>query len=80
MVGVLLWLVKTFLVKVLASSFHVSTHFDRIQEALFNQYIIETFYGPPVIKIKKSEEERMASEIKNCRMQVLLSLLERENY
>ncbi|XP_044498075.1 mechanosensitive ion channel protein 6-like [Mangifera indica] len=65
-VGVLLWLVKTLFVKVLASSFHVSTYFDRIQEALFNQYVIETLSGPPVIEIQKAEEEeeRIASEIK----------------
>jgi mechanosensitive ion channel protein 4/5/6/7/8/9/10 len=33
---------------VLAASFHVSTYFDRIQEALFNQYVVETLSGPPV--------------------------------
>ncbi|KAJ8755702.1 hypothetical protein K2173_022682 [Erythroxylum novogranatense] len=64
-VGTLLWLVKTLVVKVLASSFHVSTYFDRIQESLFNQYVIETLSGPPLIEIKKNEEaeERMAAEI-----------------
>ncbi|XP_044474168.1 mechanosensitive ion channel protein 6-like [Mangifera indica] len=64
-VGVLLWLVKALLVKVLASSFHVSTYFDRIQEALFTQYVIETLSGPPVIEIQKAEEEeeRISSEI-----------------
>lgn len=64
-VGVMLWLVKTLLVKVLASSFHVSTYFDRIQEALFNQYVIETLSGPPLIEIHKAEEEqeRIVSEV-----------------
>lgn len=64
-VGTLLWLVKTLVVKVLASSFHVSTYFDRIQESLFNQYVIETLSGPPLIEIKKNEEEeeRIAAEI-----------------
>ncbi|ESR55593.1 hypothetical protein CICLE_v10018823mg [Citrus x clementina] len=64
-VGVMLWLVKTLLVKVLASSFHVSTYFDRIQEALFNQYLIETLSGPPLIEIQKAEEEqeRIVSEV-----------------
>ncbi|XVE63309.1 hypothetical protein DITRI_Ditri07aG0009600 [Diplodiscus trichospermus] len=56
-VGVMLWLVKTLLVKVLASSFHVSTYFDRIQESLFNQYVIETLSGPPLIEIQRAEEE-----------------------
>ncbi|KAK8620417.1 hypothetical protein V6N13_066895 [Hibiscus sabdariffa] len=66
-VGVMLWLVKTLLVKVLASSFHVSTYFDRIQDSLFNQYIIETLSGPPLVEIRKveEEEERLANEVAN---------------
>ncbi|KAG8657880.1 hypothetical protein MANES_03G085500v8 [Manihot esculenta] len=64
-VGTLLWLVKTLVVKVLASCFHVSTYFDRIQESLFNQYVIEALSGPPLIEIKRNEdeEERIAVEI-----------------
>ncbi|KAE8677312.1 Mechanosensitive ion channel protein 5 [Hibiscus syriacus] len=64
-VGVMLWLVKTLLVKVLASSFHVSTYFDRIQDSLFNQYVIETLSGPPLVEIQKAEEEeeRLANEV-----------------
>ncbi|KAF8020627.1 hypothetical protein BT93_G1155 [Corymbia citriodora subsp. variegata] len=57
LVGTLLWLVKTLIIKVLASSFHVSTYFDRIQESLFNQYVIETLSGPPAIEIRRTEEE-----------------------
>ncbi|GJN21792.1 hypothetical protein PR202_gb09308 [Eleusine coracana subsp. coracana] len=49
LVATLVRLVKTLLLKVLASSFHVSTYFDRIQEALFNQYVIETLSGPPLV-------------------------------
>ncbi|KDP27663.1 hypothetical protein JCGZ_19555 [Jatropha curcas] len=65
LVGTLIWLVKTLVVKVLASSFHVSTYFDRIQESLFNQYVIETLSGPPLVEIKRSEEEeeRIAAEV-----------------
>ncbi|PKA54009.1 Mechanosensitive ion channel protein 6 [Apostasia shenzhenica] len=57
--------VKTLLLKVLASSFHVSTYFDRIQEALFNQYIFETLSGPPLIEIQQNieEEDRMIAEV-----------------
>ncbi|XP_044397879.1 uncharacterized protein [Triticum aestivum] len=51
-------LVKTLLLKVLASSFHVSTFFDRIQDALFNQYVIETLSGPPLV-----DENRMLAEV-----------------
>ncbi|PIM97248.1 putative mechanosensitive ion channel [Handroanthus impetiginosus] len=66
LVGTLLWLVKTLMVKVLASSFHVSTFFDRIQESLFNQYVIETLSGPPLIEIRNNqeEEERTMAEIR----------------
>uniref|UniRef100_A0ACD5TTE6 Uncharacterized protein n=1 Tax=Avena sativa TaxID=4498 RepID=A0ACD5TTE6_AVESA len=49
LVATLIRLVKTLLLKVLASSFHVSTYFDRIQEALFNQYVIETLSGPQLV-------------------------------
>ncbi|KAF3434773.1 hypothetical protein FNV43_RR21859 [Rhamnella rubrinervis] len=66
LVGTLVWLVKTLIVKVLASSFHVSKYFDRIQESLFNQYVIETLSGPPLIEIKRTEEEeeRLADEVR----------------
>ncbi|XP_009624107.1 mechanosensitive ion channel protein 8-like [Nicotiana tomentosiformis] len=57
LVGAYIWLLKTLLVKVLAMSFHVSTFFDRIQESLFNQYVIETLSGPPLIEIDQQEQE-----------------------
>ncbi|XWS10840.1 hypothetical protein CRYUN_Cryun38cG0032500 [Craigia yunnanensis] len=67
LVGVMLWLVKTLLVKVLASSFHMSTYFDRIQDSLFNQYVIKTLSGPPLIEIQRAEEEEesIANEVMN---------------
>lgn len=58
LVATLIRLVKTLLLKVLASSFHVSTYFDRIQDALFNQYVIETLSGPPLV-----DESRMLAEV-----------------
>ncbi|KAL1533384.1 mechanosensitive ion channel protein 8-like [Salvia divinorum] len=65
LVGTLIWLLKTLLVKVLASSFHVSTFFDRIQESLFNQYVIQTLSGPPLIELEleQEEEERVMVEV-----------------
>lgn len=57
LVAMLLWLLKTLMVKVLASSFHVSTYFDRIQESLFNQYVIEMLSGPPLIELQNNQEE-----------------------
>ncbi|KAL5984065.1 hypothetical protein ACLOJK_018167 [Asimina triloba] len=64
-VGTLIWLVKTLLVKVLASSFHVSTYFDRIQDSLFNQFVIETLSGPPLIEIQRisMEEKEVMAEV-----------------
>ncbi|XP_023765854.2 mechanosensitive ion channel protein 6 [Lactuca sativa] len=56
LVGTVVWLLKTLLIKVLASSFHVSKFFDRIQDSLFNQYLIETLTGPPVIEIQQEQE------------------------
>ncbi|KAK7283769.1 hypothetical protein RIF29_13515 [Crotalaria pallida] len=47
-VGTLIWLLKTILVKVFALCFHVKAFFERIREALFNQYVIETLSGPPL--------------------------------
>ncbi|KAI4367242.1 hypothetical protein MLD38_023004 [Melastoma candidum] len=67
LVGTLLWLIKTLIIKVLASSFHVSTYFDRIRAALFNQYLIETLSGLPVIEIRRNEEEgeKLAAEVRS---------------
>ncbi|KAE9609497.1 hypothetical protein Lal_00020250 [Lupinus albus] len=58
LLATVVWLLKTLLVKVLASSFHMSTYFDRIQESLFNQFIIETLSGPPTIK-----DDKLVSEV-----------------
>lgn len=65
LVGTFIWLLKTLLVKVLAMSFHVTAFFDRIQESLFNQYVIETLSGPPLVEIQQEqeEEEKMMAEV-----------------
>lgn len=67
LVAVIIWLVKTILVKVLASSFHMSTYFDRIQESLFTQYVIETLSGPPLMEIQRMEEEeqKVSEDVKS---------------
>lgn len=57
----LIWLLKTLLVKVLALSFHVNTFFERIQEALFSQYVIETLSCPPLFETHHLHEEEMAA-------------------
>ncbi|XP_068313645.1 mechanosensitive ion channel protein 8-like [Pyrus communis] len=61
LVGTLIWLLKTILVKVLALYFHVNAFFDRIQEALFNLYVFETLSGPPMFERQLSLEEEKAA-------------------
>lgn len=48
LVGAIIWLVKIVLVKMLASSFHVATYFDRMKESVFHHYILDTLSGPPL--------------------------------
>ncbi|XP_024536127.1 mechanosensitive ion channel protein 5 [Selaginella moellendorffii] len=48
LIAAFVWLAKLLFVKVLASSYHVNTYFDRIQESLFSQYILEKLSGPPL--------------------------------
>lgn len=65
----LLWLLKTLMVKVLASSFHVSTFFDRIQDSLFNQYLIEMLSGPPLIESQNNQDEDERTMIEISKLQ-----------
>ncbi|KAF8022643.1 hypothetical protein BT93_F0226 [Corymbia citriodora subsp. variegata] len=57
LVASVIWLLKTLLVKVLASSFHVNTYFERIHEALFNQMVIETLSAKTAMRYDAGEEE-----------------------
>lgn len=50
LITTILIVIKTFLVKILASSFHMDTYFERIRDSLFNQYVLETLSGPPMFK------------------------------
>ncbi|CAN0901282.1 Mechanosensitive ion channel protein 10 [Linum grandiflorum] len=45
-----LWLLKTLSLKILASNYHVNRFFDRIQESVFHQYVLQTLSGPPLIE------------------------------
>ncbi|XP_058781086.1 mechanosensitive ion channel protein 10-like [Vicia villosa] len=49
LIGAFLWVVKTLLLKILASNFHVKSFFDRIQESIFHQYVLQTLSGPPLL-------------------------------
>ncbi|CAN1782098.1 Mechanosensitive ion channel protein 8 [Linum perenne] len=66
LVGTSIWLVKTLFVKGLASSFHENTFFERIQVALFNQYVIETLSGPPVFEEVQSEMSSRRKMLQKC--------------
>ncbi|KAI3524062.1 hypothetical protein L1887_02686 [Cichorium endivia] len=50
LIGSILWLLKNLLLKILATSFHVSNFFDRIQESIFLQYVLHTLSGPAVME------------------------------
>ncbi|KAL0735491.1 hypothetical protein Bca4012_011701 [Brassica carinata] len=58
LVGSILFLAKTFALKVLASKFNVRNFFERIQESVFHQYILQTLSGPPFIE----EAEKVGRE------------------
>ena len=50
LIGSFLWLLKTLSLKILATNFHVSNFFDRTQESIFHQYVLQTLSGPPLIE------------------------------
>lgn len=57
LVGAIIWLVKIVLVKMLASSFHVTTYFDRMKESVFHHYILDTLSGPPMEDAEQQQEQ-----------------------
>ncbi|KAK7411882.1 hypothetical protein VNO78_03325 [Psophocarpus tetragonolobus] len=54
-VGAGIWLIKTFLIKLLASKFQSARFFNRIQESIFHQYILTTLSGPPLMESAEQE-------------------------
>ncbi|CAM6056293.1 unnamed protein product [Sphagnum tenellum] len=46
----LLWMAKVLFVKVAANSFHRAAYFDRIQDCLFHQYVLETISQPKYVE------------------------------
>ncbi|XP_010669339.2 mechanosensitive ion channel protein 10 [Beta vulgaris subsp. vulgaris] len=65
LIGSFLWLVKTTLIKILASSFHLNRFFERIQEAVFHHYVLQTLSGRPVVELarKLSKEESQSNQV-----------------
>ncbi|CAH1425270.1 unnamed protein product [Lactuca virosa] len=68
LVGSGAWILKTLFVKFLASKFHVKIFFDRIQESIFHQYVLQTLSGPPLMDdfemSFKNSTERVVEEKK----------------
>ncbi|GLT72950.1 hypothetical protein SLA2020_448420 [Shorea laevis] len=69
LIAATIWLLKIVFVKVLASSFHVATFFDRMKESVFNHYILETLSGPPL-----DEDEREPRTRRGGRLQASKTL------
>ncbi|XP_022732422.1 LOW QUALITY PROTEIN: mechanosensitive ion channel protein 10-like [Durio zibethinus] len=51
LIGAFLWLLKTLLLKILASNFHMNKFFERIQESIFHHYVLKTLSGRPLMEI-----------------------------
>lgn len=54
LIAAVIWLLKILLVKLLASSFHVATFFDRMKESVFHHYILEALSGPPLAEVEEA--------------------------
>ncbi|TVT99378.1 hypothetical protein EJB05_55266, partial [Eragrostis curvula] len=72
LIGSVIWLTKTCLMKLIASTFHRKTFFDRIQESVFHQYVLQMLSGPPVMERETSglvslsrtkEEKRVPDQV-----------------
>ncbi|XP_004509542.3 mechanosensitive ion channel protein 10-like [Cicer arietinum] len=59
LVGATIWLVKIVLVKMLASSFHVTTYFDRMKESVFHHYVLDALSGPAMEDCEKILNEHV---------------------
>ncbi|XP_047093659.1 mechanosensitive ion channel protein 10-like [Lolium rigidum] len=54
LIASVIWLIKTFIMKSIASSFHRKAFFDRIQESLFHQYVLQALSGPPLMELAEN--------------------------
>ena len=56
-------MLKILVVKVAASNFHRTAYFEKIQECLFNQYLLEKLSGPPTMANFDMENGRKNSSV-----------------
>ncbi|KAM0918257.1 hypothetical protein ACQ4PT_008859 [Festuca glaucescens] len=54
LIASIIWLIQTFIMKSIASTFHRKAFFDRIQESLFHQYVLQTLSGPPLMELAEN--------------------------
>ncbi|KAG8094207.1 hypothetical protein GUJ93_ZPchr0012g19763 [Zizania palustris] len=54
LIGSVIWVIKTFIMKMVASTFHRKAFFDRIQESVFHQYVLQALSGPPVMELAEN--------------------------
>uniref|UniRef100_A0ACD6AK53 Uncharacterized protein n=1 Tax=Avena sativa TaxID=4498 RepID=A0ACD6AK53_AVESA len=54
LIASVIWLAKTFIMKSIASTFHRKAFFDRIQESLFHQYVLQALSGPPLMELAEN--------------------------
>lgn len=59
LIGATIWLLKILLVKVLASSFHVATFFDRMKESVFHHYILDALSSPALEEEEPRQRRRL---------------------
>ncbi|CAI9100688.1 OLC1v1037843C1 [Oldenlandia corymbosa var. corymbosa] len=62
LIGAVMWMVKTLLVKFIAASFHVKTFFAKIREAISDEYVLWTLSVPPSLNL---EEDGSNNQAKN---------------
>ncbi|KAL5223628.1 hypothetical protein ABZP36_010267 [Zizania latifolia] len=54
LIGSVIWVIKTFIMKMVASTFHRKAFFDRIQESVFHQYVLQALSGPPLMELAEN--------------------------
>ncbi|KAE8735264.1 Mechanosensitive ion channel protein 10 [Hibiscus syriacus] len=60
LIGAFLWLLKTLLLKILASNLHMNKFFDRILESVFHHYILRTLSGRPLLETDEKTTAHLA--------------------
>ncbi|XXG43872.1 hypothetical protein AAC387_Pa01g3813 [Persea americana] len=76
-IAAVIWLIKIILVKLLASSFHVATFFDRMKESVFHYIILEKLLGPPLDEVTRTSSGPTSQRKKMGRSRTMAANLSR---